>query len=78
MIRLVGALYGCTGQEPVTEAPIEDPPPVAIPQRTGLKVPPTFELLGAEVPSSPASIVIISLDTVRADRLAVWRLYASS
>ena len=67
------ALLGCTGepadppQPPPQQPPSQQPPS----QRPSLSVTPTFELVG-EATSAPSSIVVISLDTVRADRLAVY------
>jgi arylsulfatase len=67
-------LLACTGEEPPAPPAQPAPPTVMEPQgagHTGLKATPTFELVG-EAAATPTSIVIISLDTVRADRLAVY------
>lgn len=74
MILLALACTGETPIEPTVEPPAEPTAPPLTPppmQRPALSVSPTFELIGEASPS-PSPIVIISLDTVRADRLAVY------
>lgn len=55
-------------QHPQHQQPPKPPPR---PQGPAVQVDPTFELVGA-VSETPRSLVLISLDTVRADRLAVY------
>ena len=55
-------------QHPQHQQPPQPPP---LPQGPAVQVTPTFELVG-EVSETPRSLVLISLDTVRADRLAVY------
>lgn len=66
-------LLSCAATDEVPQQPQPPPPRPAPggPLPPGLKVQPTFELIGA--PSeAPRSLVLISLDTVRADRLSVY------
>ena len=75
MIALLS--LGCTdvSSEPApSEPPTEGITHTIVPSTTireGLKVEPTYELIGTPA-ADPHSIVIISLDTVRADRLGVY------
>lgn len=75
MIALL--VLGCTDtpSEPLAEAPsaeaVNHTIVPATTMREGLKAEPTYELLGTPA-AEPHSIVIISLDTVRADRLGVY------
>ena len=76
MIALL--ILSCTDSSSDLVPPDVAPPAVttnpivpATTMREGLKVEPTYELVG-EAAAAPRSIVIISLDTVRADRLEVY------
>ncbi|MGC6510656.1 MAG: sulfatase [Myxococcota bacterium] len=64
---------GPTGQPPRGGRPQAEgiPQAGAPPQRTGFHPQPSIELIGA-ASEAPMSIVIISLDTVRADRLSLY------
>jgi len=56
---------------PRVDAPPANPPRSMPPPPPAVKVTPTFELGGA-TSDAPRAVVLISLDTVRADRLAVY------
>lgn len=58
-------------QPPTPPPPSPPPPPQHGPPPAAVKVSPTFSLVG-ETAEAPRSLVLISLDTVRADRLSVY------
>jgi arylsulfatase len=73
-------MLACQSPPEAAVAPPQPPPPHRQdrgkgegppPPLQGMKVQPTFELVG-EASASPRALVLISLDTVRADRLAVY------
>jgi arylsulfatase A-like enzyme len=56
---------------PTAAQPQQPPQPPPMQQGPAVQVSPTFELIG-DVSERPRSLVLISLDTVRADRLGVY------
>ena len=69
MIWLLALCWGCNSETPSLTPEGDKPPVQTAPSQNGIST--TYQLTGPRA-ESPRSIVVISLDTVRADRMGVY------